>query len=155
MMRFVWHRVSVAVAIAVLLAGPARAEIYRWVDDAGTVHLDDDVARVPEAQRDAARVFKTKTALPAPVTGPTQGSFAGRLTRELGLQTSDTQDPVSILQVVGIYPSGGWDVVAALSPAAVQDIATAARAAARAHRVRSSEVAAESAVLRVATALGV
>ena len=148
-------RVIVAAALAALVAAPAHAEIYRWVDDAGTVHLDDDVARVPEAQRDSARVFKSKSAPAAVITGPTQGAFAARLTRELGLQTSATQDPISILQVVGIYPSAGWDPAAALSTAAVEDVATAARAAARANRVRVSEVVAEAAVLRVSTALGV
>jgi hypothetical protein len=148
-------RSTMAIAMVFALAFPLHAEIYRWIDEAGTVHLDDDVTRVPEAQRDGARVFKTKIA-PAPdVTGPTQGAFAAGITRALGLQTSDTQDPVSILQVVGIYPTTGWNPQAALSTAVVQDVADAARTAARAHRLRQSEFNAEAAVLQVSAGLGV
>jgi len=148
-------RSTAAIAIVLALALPLHAEIYRWIDDAGTVHLDDDVARVPEAQRNSALVFKTKIA-PAPdVSGPTQGAFAGGVTRELGLQTSDTQDPVSILQVVGIYPAAGWNPQAALSTAVVQEVANAARAAARARRLRQSEFNAEAAVLHVSAGLGI
>jgi len=148
-------RAVAAVALVVSLAAPARAEIYRWIDDAGTVHLDDDIARVPEAQRDRARIFKAKAPPPVEVAGPTQRGLAGALARELGLQATDTQDPISILQVVGIYPARGWNPQAALSTAVVQEVSTAARVAARAHRLNQSEVGAEAAVSRAATGLGV
>ncbi len=144
------------VLVAVLVAVPARAEIYRWVDDAGIVHLDDDIARVPEAQRSSSRVFHSRVAPAAPVVnGPTEGSFASGVAREIGLLRSQQQDPVSVLQVVGIYPAAGWYPAGALSPAVVDEVVSAARAAARARRLTSSEATVEAAVLRVASSLGV
>ena len=138
-----------------LVASPAGADIYRWVDESGAVHLDDDIENVPETERDSARTFKAKAAPEPEVSGPTQGTFASALARELGLQASPSQDPVSVLQIVGIYPSVGWHPNAALSAAVVQEVVTAARTAARAHRLRQPEASAEAAVLRVSSGLGV
>jgi len=149
---------TVALAL-LLLACPAHAEVYRWVDESGAVHFDDDISRVPEAQRPLAQVFRSKAAqVEAPATdskAPTQGAFAGAIARELGLQTHATQDPVSVLQIVGIYPSAGWNPTAVLSPSVVDEVVQATRAAARARRMRQSTASAEAAVLRVASALGI
>ncbi len=60
-----------------------------------------------------------------------------------------------MLQVVGIYPATGWHPGVSLTPAVVQEVVTATRAAARARRLTSSERAAEAAVLRIAAGLGV
>jgi hypothetical protein len=49
----------------------------------------------------------------------------------------------------------GWNPQAALSSAVVQEVANAARAAARAHRLRQSEFNAEAAVLHVSAGLGI
>jgi predicted aspartyl protease len=38
-----------------LLAAPARAEFYQWVDPQGQVHMTDDLSQVPPAHRAAAR----------------------------------------------------------------------------------------------------
>ena len=145
----------VAILASLIIALPSPAEVYRWVDDAGIVHLDDDIERVPEAERSAARVFRAKAVSREAVDGPTQGTFARAVARELGLQSSDLQDPVSVLQIVGIYPSTGWHESAALSSWVVEEVAAAARAAARGRRLRHSQAAAETAVLRAATALGI
>jgi hypothetical protein len=143
-------------AIVIVAAVPVRAEIYRWVDEAGRVHLDDDLARVPEAQRASSRVFQSRVVPAArPASGPTEGAFAASVARELGLARSEQQDPVSVLQIIGIYPSTGWDPAAPLTAAVVEEVVGTARAAARARRVKSSEATAEAAVLRVASALGV
>lgn len=150
--------VGVGMIVAVLFASPVRADIYRWTDENGRTHFDDDVARVPAAQRDDARVFQTKPSAEAPLaaaTGPTQAAFAVALARELGLQTASAQDPVSLLHIVGIYPSMGWYPATTLSPAVVQEVVTSTRAAARARRLAQPETSAEAAALRVASALGV
>jgi hypothetical protein len=39
-----------------LLATPARAEIYEWIDEGGRRHFTDDLNRVPEAERARMRV---------------------------------------------------------------------------------------------------
>lgn len=148
----------VAIVALVLNAAASPAEIYRWTDTAGVVHYDDDIARVPESERGAVRVFQSKVVVQgdlATASGPTQAGFAGAMARDLGLQASDLQDPVSVLHIVGIYPAIGWHPAAPLTPAVVQEVVTAARAAARARRLGYSERGAEAAVLRAAAGLGV
>ena len=138
------------------LGSRAHADIYRWTDARGIVHLDDDLARVPEPQRDGMRVFQAKpVTAPAEGPGPTQAAFAAGVARDLGLRVSELQDPVSVLQVVGIYPVNGWSLRAPLSAAVVTQVADAAQAAARARRLSQSAAAAEASVLRVASGLGV
>jgi len=43
-----------ALAVLLILAGPAGADIYRWVDDQGTVHFTDELSNVPPAARKSA-----------------------------------------------------------------------------------------------------
>jgi Domain of unknown function (DUF4124) len=143
--------------VALLVAWPARAEIYRWVDEHGVVHLDDTLQNVPEAERGDAKVFQARKAAEpaAPASGPTQAAFANGVARELGYTAPDTQSAISILHVVGVYPSAGWNPAAVLTAAIVDEVARATRAAARAHRLPQSEASAEAAVLRVSNGLGV
>jgi Aspartyl protease/Domain of unknown function (DUF4124) len=44
-----------ALAVTLLAAGPAAAQLYRWTDDAGVVRYTNDLATIPPAYRDAAR----------------------------------------------------------------------------------------------------
>lgn len=44
-----------ALALLSLLAADSRADIYRWVDAAGTVHYTDDLSNVPAAFRGKAK----------------------------------------------------------------------------------------------------
>lgn len=149
---------AAVLGVGLLAARPAAAEVYRWTDESGRTHFDDDAAHIPEGQRERAQVFQTKPRPEEPAVksdGPTQAAFAASLARELGMQTVATQDPASLLSLVGIYPSTGWYPNTVLSPAVVQEVVTAARAAARAHRLAQPEVSAEAAVIRVAASLGV
>ena len=140
-------------------SAPVHGEIYRWVDENGVTHLADNIEKVPEASRESAKVFQSKTraAAPAPAVdhGPTQSAFANAVARELGLVASDTQDPVSALYIVGIYPGIGWNPAATLTSAVVDEVTRSARAAARARRLPQGEASVEASVLRVATNLGV
>jgi hypothetical protein len=141
-----------------LFALPARAEIYRWTDESGRTHFDDDKTRIPDGQRDHAQVYQAKERPEPPAassTGPTQSMFAAALARELGLQSSPSQDPVSLLHLVGIYPTMGWYPNAPLSPAVVQEVVTATRAAGHGRRLGQSEAAAEATAIWVASSLGV
>lgn len=52
----------------VLLTSPATAQLYRWTDDAGTVHYTTDLASIPPAYRDRARDIG------APTPGPMEAS---------------------------------------------------------------------------------
>jgi len=151
--------IATAALLVLVTVSPAMGDVYRWVDERGTIHLDDDLARVPEAYREAARVFRSKPATAGTPAGdstaPIQASFADAIARDLGLRTSESQDTVSVLQIAGIYPARGWDPAAALSPVVVTDVVNAAIAAARAGRLSQSPAAAEAAVIRAAERLGV
>lgn len=154
-------RTALALLLLLTIALPAEAVIYRWVDEHGTVNFDDDIERVPEAQRPDMKVFAARTA-PAgapddapPAEGPRQAAFARRVARDLGLQKSATQDPVSVLQVVGIYPAVGWHPAGPLTAAVVDEVVATTVAAARAHRLRHTPASAEATVLRAAAGLGI
>src|SRR6266568_4044726 len=45
---------------ALLLPGELRAEFYKYVDRAGTVHFVDDESKIPVEYRDAADTYKDK-----------------------------------------------------------------------------------------------
>ncbi len=49
------RRVAALLALGLLLALPATAEIYRWTDDQGGEHFTQDLSRVPADQRFRAR----------------------------------------------------------------------------------------------------
>ena len=43
----------------VALGFPAYAEMYKWVDEKGTVHFTDDLSKIPEKHRSDADSRKT------------------------------------------------------------------------------------------------
>jgi hypothetical protein len=43
-------------ALLSLLAADSRADIYRWEDEAGTVHFTDDISNIPAAFRGKAKM---------------------------------------------------------------------------------------------------
>lgn len=150
--------VVASIATILMSWSPGHGEIYRWVDEHGVTHLDDTLENVPEPARSDAKVFQSRRSASASAPsadGPTQAAFANALARELGLVRSDTQDVVSALHIVGIYPSVGWHPSATLTSAVVDEVTRSARAAARARRLPQGEAGVEAAVLRVAATLGV
>lgn len=52
------------VIILIALALPASAEMYKWVDDKGTVHFTDDISSIPEKYREDVEMRKTPTGTP-------------------------------------------------------------------------------------------
>jgi hypothetical protein len=141
----------------VVVPTSAQSEIYRWVDEHGITHLDDTLTNVPEPARTDAKIFQARPAPAPPVasSGPSQAAFANAVARELGLLATENQDAVSVLHVVGVYPSIGWSPNAALTSAVVDEVTRAARAAARARRLPQGEASVEASVLRVASNLGI
>jgi hypothetical protein len=54
-----------------LVAAPASAELYRWVDPEGVVHYTADLESIPPAARDAAQLIPHPRANPSPpLAGP-------------------------------------------------------------------------------------
>jgi clan AA aspartic protease (TIGR02281 family) len=48
----------------IALALPASAEMYKWVDEKGTVHFTDDISSIPEKYREDVEERKTPTGKP-------------------------------------------------------------------------------------------
>jgi clan AA aspartic protease (TIGR02281 family) len=52
--------------ILIALALPASAEMYKWVDEKGTVHFTDDISSVPEKFREGIEERETPKGTPVP-----------------------------------------------------------------------------------------
>lgn len=67
---------TAAIAALLLFATASPAEIYRWVDESGTVHFTDDMTNIPEAYRGKSSIAvheAPKTGEPAPAAVTEQG----------------------------------------------------------------------------------
>jgi clan AA aspartic protease (TIGR02281 family) len=66
--------------ILIGLTLPASAEMYKWVDEKGTVHFTDDISSIPEKYREGIEERKTPKGMPGqevrekPVSPPAQKS---------------------------------------------------------------------------------
>jgi len=54
--------VTLTVLAALSMSDLAHAEIYRWVDDGGTVHFTEDPLRVPAPERETAQLATAEVA---------------------------------------------------------------------------------------------
>lgn len=59
-------RVILFVIILVIFVPPCYGEVYRWVDEKGTVHFSDDLSKIPEKYRPDAELRKAPREVPAP-----------------------------------------------------------------------------------------
>ena len=66
--------IACAAALLAFSAAPSFADIFRWVDDQGTIHFTDDRSSIPERHRDNAGVV----VLEAPVVLPGVEAPPGR-----------------------------------------------------------------------------
>jgi clan AA aspartic protease (TIGR02281 family) len=78
-----------SIVILIVFASPVYGEMYKWVDEKGTLHFADDLSKVPEKYRPDAEMLKApkeisspeikgktkepQTSLPNPTTSETQG----------------------------------------------------------------------------------
>ncbi len=53
------------VILLVLIGSPAYAQMYKWVDEKGTIHLTDDFSTIPEKYRPGAEAQKSFKEVPA------------------------------------------------------------------------------------------
>jgi clan AA aspartic protease (TIGR02281 family) len=56
--------------ILVFSASSGGAEMYKWVDEKGTVHFADDISNVPEKYRSGAETRKSIQEAPRPISRP-------------------------------------------------------------------------------------
>jgi len=58
------------VILLVIAGSPAYAEMYKWVDEKGTIHFTDDFSKIPEKYRPDAQSQKTPKELPREFSAP-------------------------------------------------------------------------------------
>ena len=88
-MEYLSMRTAILFSILfVLLACPAYGEMYKWVDEKGTVHFTDDPSTIPEKYRSDAEFRKTPKDVPAPKREekPTSASTALKPSAPEGLE---------------------------------------------------------------------
>jgi hypothetical protein len=133
------------------------ADLYQWTDRTGVIHIVDESVEVPAEFRDSLKVYRTikanqpsapgKTLLPARLFAKnTQGSFAQKLARDLGLIEEENDNALTALTGAGISPAGGWKVYDPLSREAAYEVIASARRAAESRRFPLSADGAEGVV---------
>lgn len=137
-----------------------HADLYQWTDADGVIHIVDETVEVPDAYRSNLKVYhaaKSVGASSATALSPSrvyaaqsQGAFAQKLARDLGLTRNDNEDALGPLRGAGIQPAGGWKVSDPLTPAVLYEVLAAARRAADAKRLSLSADGAEAVVRQAA-----
>jgi hypothetical protein len=138
-----------------------RADLYQWTDAHGVIHVVDDASTVPEAYREAMKVYRA--AKPAgeglqivPLSPSrtyavnSQGAFAQKLALDFGLIKHSGEDGLSPLGGTGIQPAGGWQVSDAVTPEVLYEVVAATRRAADTRRLTLSADGAEAVVRQAA-----
>jgi clan AA aspartic protease (TIGR02281 family) len=89
--------------LLVLFAIPSYGEMYKWVDEKGTVHFADDPLAIPEKYRSDAESRKTPKDVPAPKREekPTSASTAKKPSAPEGLEVPlMRRGEVSVAEVI-------------------------------------------------------
>ena len=161
---FLW---SVRFISLVCLAGlgsvsETAADLYRWTDTRGVVHIIDDRAAIPEAYQDQVITYLSSSSVAKVTSSPlliapshnysvrSQGAFAQKIAVDFGLIKNGSTDALGPLRGIGIQPAGGWKVAHALDPDTVDQLAAAARRAATAQRLTLSADGAEAIIRQAA-----
>ncbi len=147
------------------LSGPgyppaAGADLYRWTDARGVIHLVDESVEIPETYQEQVQVYRSSSsdgeAAAALITpsreyaARSQGAFAQKIAVDFGLITDGSIDALGPLNGVGIQPAGGWQVSRALDPDSVDQLVAAVRRAATARRLALSADGAEAIIRQAA-----
>lgn len=161
---FLW---SVRLISLVCLAGlgpvaEAAADLYRWIDTRGVIHIVDERVTIPAAYQDHVTVYISSSSVTKVTSSPlliapshnysvrSQGSFAQKIAVDFGLLKNGSSDALGPLRGVGIQPAGGWKVAHALDSDTVDQLAVAARRAATAQRLTLSADGAEAIIRQAA-----
>ena len=161
---FLWNaRLISLVCLAGL--GPvaeAAADLYRWTDTRGVVHIVDERVTIPAAYQDHVIVYLASSSVTKVASSPlliapshnysvhSQGAFAQKIAVDFGLIKNGSTDALGPLRGIGIQPAGGWKVAHALDPDTVDQLAAAARRGATAQHLTLSADGAEAIVRQAA-----
>ena len=138
----------------------AGADLYRWTDTSGVIHIVDESVEIPETYQDRVKIYRSVSSdvasSPALITpsreyaARSQGAFAQRIAVDFGLIEDGSIDALGPLNGVGIRPAGGWQVSRNLDPDSIDQLAAAVRRAATAQRLALSADGAEAIIRQAA-----
>ncbi len=138
----------------------AGADLYRWTDARGVIHIVDESVEIPETYREQVRIYRSSSsdveASPALITpsreysARSQGAFAQKIAVDFDLIKDRSIDALGPLNGAGIQPAGGWQVSRALDPDSVDQLVAAVRRAAAAQRLALSADGAEAIIRQAA-----
>lgn len=96
---------TAAIAALLLFATASHAEIYRWEDEAGTVHFTDDITNIPEALRGKSSVVIREapdSGSPSRATEPDRAretsTPASPAEGEAATPDGESEDPASLVE---------------------------------------------------------
>jgi predicted aspartyl protease len=91
-------------------AARARADLYRWVDAQGQVHVTDDRSQVPSGATVTLQPTRTRAsadpAVPAAAATPKDGTRRSRAVLSIGQQDSIEENPVGRTHVLHFQKAG-------------------------------------------------
>jgi len=136
------------------------ADLYRWTDARGVIHIVDESVEIPEAYQDRVKIYRSLSSdlapSPALITpsreyaARSQGAFAQKIALDFGLIKDGSIDALGPLNGAGIQPAGGWQVNHALDPDSVDQLVAAVRRAATTQRLALSADGAEAIIRQAA-----
>ena len=139
----------------------AGADLYRWTDARGVIHIVDESVEIPETYQDRVKIYRSFSSdlasSPALITpsreysARSQGAFAQKIAVDFGLIKDGSIDALGPLNGVGIQPAGGWQVNHTLDPDSVDQLVAAVRRAATTQRLALSADGAEAIVRQAAS----
>ena len=157
---FLWPTCFAGCVYLISLGCPARADLYRWTDARGVIHIVDESVDIPEIYQGRVKIYRSfsshaesSPAFIAPsgiYSARSQGAFAQKIALDFGLITDGSLDALGPLSGVGIQPAGGWKVRRALDPDSVDQLAAAVRRAATTQRLALSADGAEAIIRQAA-----
>ncbi len=157
---FLWPACFASFLSLMGLPAEARADLYRWTDARGVIHLVDESVEIPEKYQEQVHIYRSSssdleasTALITPsraYAARSQGAFAQKIAVDFGLITDGSIDALGPLNGLGIQPAGGWRVSRGLDPDSVDQLVAAVRRAATAQRLALSADGAEAIIRQAA-----
>lgn len=107
-------QIILSLFIGLVLAFPGYAEVYKWVDEKGTVHFADDLSRIPEKYRPDARIQHSHGQSELPASKNENGSqkdsgiFTGKPSGEISVAPApESQEKPTSPRTLGISEPEG------------------------------------------------
>jgi hypothetical protein len=117
MLKAIGTWVFIAALILLFVVCPSRAkEIYKWVDDKGTVHFAEDESSVPEEYRDQLEKKSMKEDSKSPKVRRQEGKgakdqFAGKEKETININKIEGDVIESVKTILSLWKDGKYDLL--------------------------------------------